>query len=199
MYSNTKRSYFSLSLLITLAIVFLGYGFLGNLIYSYRTQSLAIICLLALSFVGIFALRIGLGGLIASMFAIAVVFFKAGIEAGIAATIAALFFLWFGLKSGESESRDPNKVLTLLEWIALAVTVILTIATTMATLQVLSGVASGVVVGTIAGAIAIVGTQIKESGLSPKIGLGVLTIASGAGLTAGIVFGLLTQHTVLTA
>ncbi|NJL42838.1 MAG: hypothetical protein HC935_04655 [Pseudanabaena sp. SU_2_4] len=87
MNSKIKESYFSLSLLITLAIVFVGYGFLGNLIYSYRTQSLAIACLLALSLAGIFALRIGLGGLIASLFGIAVVFFKAGIEAGIAATI----------------------------------------------------------------------------------------------------------------
>jgi hypothetical protein len=194
MYSKIKRSYFSFSLLITLTIVFLGYGFLGNLIYSYRTQSLEIICLLALSFAGIFALQIDLGGLIGSTIAIAVVFFKAGIEAGIAATILALIFLWFGLKSGESESRDTNKVLTPLEWLALVVTALLTIATTMAVLQVLSGVVSGLVVGAIAGAIAIVGTQIKESELSPKIGLGVLAIASGAGLAVGIIFGLLTQH-----
>lgn len=194
MYSKIKGSYFSLSLLITLAIVFLGYGFLGNLIYSYRTQSLAIVCLLALSLAGIFALRIGLGGLIAALVGIAIVFFKAGIEAGIASTILALFILWFGLKSGESESRDTNKVLTPLEWLALVVTALLTIATTMAVLQVLSGVVSGLVVGAIAGAIAIVGTQIKESELSPKICLGVLAIATGAGLTTGIIFGLLTQH-----
>ncbi len=194
MYSKIKGSYFSLSLLITLAIVFLGYGFLGNLIYSYRTQSLAIACLLALSLAGIIALRIGLGGLIASVIGIAVLFFKASIEAGIAATIAVLFFLWFGLKSGESENRDANKVLTPLEWLALVVTLILTVTTTMAVLQVLSGVVAGVVVGIIVGAIAIVGNQIKESELSPKIGLGVLALSTGAGLAVGIIFGLLTQH-----
>jgi hypothetical protein len=194
MYSKIKGNYFSFSLLVTLAIVFVGYGFMGNLIYSYRTQSLAIACLLALSLAGIFALRIGLGGLIASVIGIAVLFFKAGIEAGIVATILALFFLWFGLKSGESEIRDANKVLTPLEWLALVVTLILTVATTMAVLQVLSGFVAGVVVGIIAGAIAIVGNQIKESELSQKIGLGVLAIATGAGLAVGIIFGLLTQH-----
>jgi hypothetical protein len=194
MYSKIKEGYFSLSLLITLAIVFVGYGFLGNLIYSYRTQSIAIACLFALSLAGIFALRLGIGGLIASAIAIAVVFFRAGIEAGIAATILALIFLWFGLKSRESESEDTNKVLRPLEWLALAVTVILSVATTMAVLQILSGFVAGVAAGAIAGAMAIVGTQIKESELSPKIGLGVLAIASGAGLAVGIIFGLLTQH-----
>jgi hypothetical protein len=194
MNSKIRESYFSLSLLITLAVVFVGYGFLGNLIYSYRTQSLAIACLFALSLAGIFALRLGMGGLIASAIAAAIVFSQAGVASGISATILALIFLWFGLKSRESESQVANKMLTPLEWLALAVTVSLTIATTLAVLQILNGVVAGIAAGAIAGAIAIVGNQIKESELSPKIGLGVLAIAAGAGLIAGIIFGLLTQH-----
>jgi hypothetical protein len=193
MYVKIKESYFHLSLLITLAIVFVGYGFLGNLLYSYRTNNAGMALLFALSVAGIFALRLGFGGLIAATVGIAVLFFRAGVATGIVAAIVSLILLWFGLKSGESERLDANKAPTPLEWLTLVVTVILTITSTLAVLQVLSGVVAGVAVGLIAGAIAIVGNQVKESEISPKIGFGVLAIATGTGLIAGIVFGRLTQ------
>jgi hypothetical protein len=195
MYIKAKGIAIAPLLLISLLIVSLGYGFLGNSIFIYRTHSLAIISLIGLSLAGIFALAQGEGGLIAAFIAIAFFFWKGGINAGIVAAVTAIAFLWIGLRQNDLKINS-GKAIAPLEMLGIAVTVILTLTITMAISSILSGAIAGIAVGAIAAAITTIGLQIKDAEIPRKSGLWLLAIALGFGLVVGLGYGVFTQSIV---
>lgn len=197
MYIKIKGFLIKLSLLISLVIIGLGYGCLGNFIYAYRNYNPTIaLSLLALSVAGIFALRLSLGGAIATFLSIIFLFVKSGTHAGIAALVVAIMTLWLGLQ--DSDRQNIDQPIQPLDWLSIAFTIIFTLTIAIAILQIFSGIVAGAVTGAIAASITIIGIQIKASEIPVKISLWLLAIAAGSGLIIGLVYGLLTQIPQIT-
>lgn len=170
--------------------IFVGYGFLGRLLSVLATYGVnpINIMLLALCIGSVWALTLGYGGLLATALALGLVFMHGGISSGFMAIAAAVVTMYLGFTQTDQERSQDQKI-TIFEIGAVIVILSLAILITLAIYDALSGITADVVTGVIAGSYAVIGSQIKASGIDHKQALQFFTGLAGLGLAIGWVYG----------
>lgn len=173
-------------LFISLVAIAIAYGYLGSylriLLHDYQYWTAGALFLLAV--VAVFALPRSLGGLIAALAAIVTIFIKSNpTDALIGAGICLLLY-WFGFRDVRYDPKLDKKF-SINDLIATALTIALAIAIAVSILQFSTSWLSSLAIGAIAAAITLIGQQIKDLELSPKISLTVLGTFAGSSLAIG--------------
>jgi len=174
--------------------IFLGYGFLG---YSVRVLTLygfspLVWGFLALAIASVWSLAIGYGGLLATMLALGMVVKFDGVNAGFIAIAVAAGTMWLGFSQTDAETdiqQSPNQKLTLQEIASVLVLLAFATFVNLGTYQVLSGVNAAIVTGAVAGSYAVIGSQVKASGITTREALQLFGTLAFLGLAIGWVYG----------
>jgi uncharacterized membrane protein HdeD (DUF308 family) len=180
--------------------IFVGYIFLGRywrIVYvnyiNQESPARFTILLAMMAMAGIWALPMGLGGIIGSLAAIIYTFATTDMYVGSIATVAGIAVIWLGFQETDKE-KDTDRRITWQEWLALAVTVISPLAFTVATFRFFTGPVAGMLAGAIAGAITVVGPQIEASELSRRQAWQLFAILAALGLSIGFIYGIFTYR-----
>jgi uncharacterized membrane protein len=195
MYIKIKGIFIRVILLVQLAVLLLGYGFLGYylpLLYrGGRLVEALILC--GLSLAATWAVTFNLGGLIAIAFTSMISLFYGGLVNCLLATGAAALFLFFCLWGDDYEEPDRKEQnLNRLDWL-LAMIPIAFVA--LFSLLVVSKAPniwfSHLLAGGVAGAIATVGLQTKSINLTKSKSFLLLGGLAVVGLAIGGLFDLI--------
>jgi len=171
-----------LRLLISLATIAIAYGYLGSYISTLVTDRNYPIAslLLGLAIAGIFAIPQSLGGLLAAIASVIIVYWQSGFMPSLVTLGVCLVLYWLGFVD-VGYSAEPDKKLSIIEILSTIVTFALAIAFTIALLQIPSSWIASVAVGLLAATITLIGKQIQYLELSTIknfIVLGILTSSS---------------------
>jgi len=179
--------------------IFSGYGFLGRFLRVIAldgANSLILFLLWTLGLGGVWALSREIGGLLATVLALGLVFKLGGVGSGFIALVAASCTMWLGFLQTDRE-RSPNQNLTLSEIGAVIVILSLAVFITLATYQILSGDVAAVISGAIAGSYTVIGAQIKASGITTKQALQFVALVAFLGMAIGWVYGWFTYQVLI--
>jgi hypothetical protein len=171
-------------LLISLTAIAIAYGYLGSYLCTLMRYNNYLVAglLLAISVGGIFAIPQSLGGLLAAIASITIVYWQSNLTYSLMTAIACLALYLLGFRDVRYEPEADQK-LSVLELSATAITIALTIVITLIILQTqipLNWMGS-LMIGAIAGAITLVGKQLSYIDLSQKTiwrSLGILGASS---------------------
>lgn len=189
-----KSIYFWLPM-VTISV---GYGFLGRYLRILQADYIggepparATVLIVGFALAGIWALPLGVGGIIAALALIVQAFFIGGLNVALIAIAIALIVIWIGFQDTDTE-KDVERRITWQEWLAIIVSVGSPLALGDATFKVLSGAIAAIVVGAIAGGLTTVGAQFKASGLSRLQSRQFFTLICLISLSIGFVYGIFT-------
>lgn len=171
-------------LLISLTGVAIAYGWLGAYICSLLNNGsyLEAGLILGLAVGAALAIPASLGGLLAAIAAIGIVYWKVDLTASIIAAIACLVLYIFGFQDVRYEP-EPDKKLSIFEIIATIITISFSVIVSLLVLQSRSSWLTYIGIGTIAGAITLVGKQLLYTDLPKKLIwrlFGIVTFSSFA-------------------
>jgi hypothetical protein len=176
------------SLLVPSGLLLFGFIFLGRYLRilqidnGFRAIWFAIPLIMLTT---ILVLPINLGGLVAAILGISVVFWKFGILPGIVSLAITITYILLSLDNVSRQKQIP--ILKWQEWLAALGTVAITLGLSLAIARSLPTWISSISIGIVAGAIATIGTQLKQAELTIRqtaIGLGGLTLI---GLMIGLI------------
>jgi hypothetical protein len=171
-------------LLISLTAIAIAYGYLGSYLCTLMRYNNYLVAglLLTISVGGIFAIPQSLGGLLAAIASITIVYWQSNLTYSLMTAIACLALYLLGFRDVRYEP-EPDQKLSVLELSATAITIALTMVITLIILQTqipLNWMGS-LMIGAIAGAITLVGKQLSYIDLSQKTiwrSLGILGASS---------------------
>ncbi|MEE3716803.1 hypothetical protein V2H45_08600 [Tumidithrix elongata RA019] len=192
MYIKIKGIFIRVILLVQLAVLLLGYGFLGYYLRFLFRESRFLDCLLLLSIslAATWAIAFNLGGLIAIAATALIAFLYGGLVPSAIATGAASAFLVFCLWGDDYEEPDrKDENLNKLDWLVTIITI--AFAAIFALLLVDSAPTvwiSYLLAGGVAGAAATVGLQTKSVNLSRWKTVVLLLVLAVVGLAIGGIF-----------
>ena len=171
-----------LRLLVSFTTIAIAYGYLGSYIstlitdHNYPIASL----LLGLAVAGIFAIPQSLGGLLAAITSVIIVYWQAGLIPSLITLGVCLVLYWLGF-ADVGYSAEPDKKLSIIEILSTIVTFALAIALTISLFQIPSSWIASIAIGLLAATITLIGKQIQHLELSTIknfIVLGILTSIS---------------------
>jgi len=150
--------------------------------------------LLALAVSGVFAIAQSLGGLLAAIAAVAIVYWQSGLNNSLITAIACLALYILGFRDVRYDA-EPDKKLSIIEIGATAIAIAFTVTVSIIVLQNPANWLTAFAIGAIAGAITLVGKQLEYIDLSQKTILRSLGILSGTGLAIGFAIRLILYAT----
>lgn len=171
-----------LRLLVSFTSIAIAYGYLGSYLSTLITnhnQTLAGL-VFVLAIVGIFAIPQSLGGLLAMIVSVVVVYWQSNLIYSLITLGVCLVLYWLGF-SDVDYHPEPDKKLSIVEILATIVTLALTIAISISLFQIPVSWIASLATGFLAATITLIGKQIKFLELRPIknfIILGILTISS---------------------
>ncbi|MBD2177520.1 hypothetical protein H6F42_11410 [Pseudanabaena sp. FACHB-1998] len=174
-------------LLISLTGIAIAYGWLGAYLCSllrygnYLNSGL----IFGLAVGAAVAIPASLGGLLAAIAAIAIVYWKAQLTASIITAIACLIIYVIGFQDVRYEP-ETDKKLSILEIIATLITITFTAIVSFLVLQPPSSWLTYAAIGAIAGSITLVGKQLLYTDLPKKTIWGLLGIVAFSSLAIGL-------------
>ena len=177
-----------LRLLISLAAIAIAYGYLGSSICTllrsgdYLTSGL----LLLLGATSIFAIPQSLGGLLAAIASLLILYWQSNLNFTLIAAIACLALYLLGFQDVRYQA-EPEKKLSIIEIVATVITLAFTVTVTLIILQTTATWLTSLTIGAIAGAITLVGKQLAYIDLSQKMILRLLAILSVVSMAIGFV------------
>ena len=177
-----------LRLLISLGAIAIAYGYLGSSICTllrsgdYLTSGL----LFLLGVTSIFAIPQSLGGLLAAITSVLIVYWQVSLNSSLitAGVCLGLYLLSF---QDLRYDPEPDKKLSITEIIATLITLAFTVTTTLIILKYPVHWSASITIGAIAGAITLIGKQLSYIDLTEKVIWRSLGIVSGTGLVTGFV------------
>jgi hypothetical protein len=180
------RTEIGLRLLLSLTAIAIAYGYIGSYLSTllrYDNYPIAVL-LLALAVAGVFAIAQSLGGLLAAIAAVAIVYWQSRLNSSLitAGVCLGLYLLSF---QDLRYDPEPDKKLSITEIIATVITLTFTVTTALIILHPPAHWSANLIIGAIAGAITLVGKQLEYIDLSEKTILRLLGIVSGTGLAIG--------------
>jgi hypothetical protein len=194
MYLKIKGVFIRVILIAQLAVLLVGYGFLGYFLnFLYREDRLLDgLLLLSISLVATWAIAFNLGGLIAVALTSLISFAFGGLIPSLISTGAGGAFLFFCLWGDDYEAPEHKEQnLNRLDWLVTAITISFTAIFTIIILGNTSNYSndswiSYLLAGGMAGAVATVGLQTKSVNLTRNktflllVGLALIGLAIGA-------------------
>jgi hypothetical protein len=195
MYIKIQGIFIRVIFLVQLAVLLMGYGFLGYHLHLLYRESHLIegLLLLGLSLVTTWAITFNLGGLIAVAITVPISFFYAGLVPSLIAAVAGVAFLLFCLWGDdyeEPEHKDRN--LNRLDWLITLITIAFTAIFAKLVIGKTPNVwAAHLLAGGMAGAIATVGLQAKSVNLTKSKSFRLLIGLAVVGLAIGSLFDLI--------
>jgi hypothetical protein len=184
---------------LPVAIIFLGYGFLGRLwqiMLANGTSRLTLFMFLCLFIGSVWSLSMGLGGILATGLAIAIVFYRDGISSGLLAIGIAAIVIWLGFQETDPE-RNADQKLVWLDLVAVITIVALAFCSTIAIYSSVYDLATTIIIGSLAGAYTVIGAQIKSSGINKIEALQFFGGLALIGLIIGWLHGVFTYQVQL--
>ena len=176
--------------LVSLVAIAIAYGYFGNYLCTllrYSNYPIAFL-LLILAAAAVFAIPLSLGGLLAAIAAIGLVYWKTNLTYSLisAFTCLALYLLSF---QDIRYLADPDQKLSIIEIVATVITIAFTVAIALIilTLQIPTSWITCVIIGAIAGAITLISKQLSYIDLSQKIIWRYLGILAASSLAIGFV------------
>ncbi|MFM7888208.1 MAG: hypothetical protein ACKPCM_16295 [Pseudanabaena sp.] len=171
-----------LRLLLSFTTMAIAYAYLGSYISTLVTERNYQIAslLLGLAVAGIFAIPQSLGGLLAAIASVIIVYCQAGLMPSFVTLGVCLILYWVGF-ADVGYSAKPDKKLSIIEILSTIVTFALAIALTITLFQIPSSWIASLVIGLLAATITLIGKQIQYLELSTIknfIILGILTSSS---------------------
>lgn len=175
-----------LRLLVSFTSIAIAYGYLGSYISTLITNHNYPIAglLFALAIAGIFAIPQSVGGLLAAIASIVVVYWQSNFIYSLITLGVCLVLYWLGF-SDVGYSADPDKKLSIIEILATIVTLALTIAIAISLFQIPVSWIASLATGFLAATITLIGKQIKYLELSPIKNLLILGILTSISLAIG--------------
>jgi hypothetical protein len=192
MYIKIKGIFIRVILVAQLAVLLLGYGFLGYYLrFLYReTRLLEGLLLLSISLAATWAIAFNLGGLIAVAVTAIISFLYGGLVPSAIATGAGASFLFFCLWGDDYEVPDrQDENLNGLDWLKTIVTI--AFAAIFASLLLSTSATSWfayLLAGGVAGAVATVGLQTKSVNLNKHKTFLLLLCVAVVGIAIGAIF-----------
>ncbi|AFY68513.1 hypothetical protein Pse7367_0196 [Thalassoporum mexicanum PCC 7367] len=185
---------------LPLLAIAIGYAILGHTLADLFRDRIfdlwqALLIWLGVLTLGTLAIPVGLGGIIAAIAALAIIFVRVGWGLALLAAIVTIVVMWLGLR--ETDSEDEQAVLAPIHWyeyIGVALMLLLTIALTLSTLHQFAAPLATVLIGLIGGAIVVAGPQIRDLGLPASDRLKLMGMTTGGGFLIGLLHGLITYR-----
>jgi hypothetical protein len=175
-----------LRLLISLAAIAIAYGYLGSSIYtlfrSYNYLATGLLSLLAAA--SVFAIPQSLGGLLAAIASLLILYWQSNLTSTLIAAITCLTLYILGFQDVRYDP-EPEKKLSIIEIVATVITLAFTATVTLIILQNPINWLTSILIGAIAGAITLVGKQLSYIDLSQKTIWRSLGILNGISLAIG--------------
>jgi len=175
-----------LRLLLSFVAISIAYGYLGSylsILFKERNYSLVSLCA-ALAIGGVFAIPQSLGGLLAAIAAIAIVYWQANLSGSLITFGVCLFLYWLGFQDVRYNAA-PDKKLSIIEIIATVVTIALSVAISISLFQIPTQWLASLVIGVFAAAITLIGKQIRYLELPLTTNFIILGIISSSSLAIG--------------
>ncbi|CAN1209862.1 hypothetical protein TUMEXPCC7403_06530 [Tumidithrix helvetica PCC 7403] len=192
MYIKIKGVFIRVILLIQLAVLLLGYSFLGYYLNNlYRGQQfLEGLLLLSISLGATWAIAFNLGGLIAVAVTALIAFFYAGLVPSLIATGAGGAFLFFCLWGDDYEAPDrKDENLNKLDWLVTITTIAFAAIFAVLVLNTVPNVwIAYLLAGGMTGALATVGMQTKSVNLTRWKTFLLLIGLALVGMAIGVIF-----------
>ncbi len=168
---------------ISVAYAYLG-GYLSTLLNSLN-YPIAVL-LFALAVAGVFAIPKSLGGLLAAIVSVIVVYWQSNITYSLVTLGICLVLYWLGF-SDIVYNPEPDKKLSSVEILSTIITIALTIAITFPVFQFHPSWLASIEIGFFAATITLIGKQIKYLELPPTKNLIILGILTTGSLAIGFV------------
>ncbi|MCA6591630.1 MAG: hypothetical protein IM535_05825 [Pseudanabaena sp. M38BS1SP1A06MG] len=177
-----------LRLLLSFTTIAIAHGYLGSYISTFITDHNYPIAslLLGLAVAGIFAIPQSLGGLLAAIASVIIVYWQAGLMPSLVTLGVCLVLYWLGF-ADLGYSAKPDKKLSIIEILSTIVTFALAIALTISLLQIPSSWIASLAIGLLAATITLIGKQIQYLELSTIKNFIILGILTSSSLAIGFV------------
>ncbi len=176
--------------LVSLGAIAIAYGYLGNYVCTLLRYSNYPIAfgLLMLAVAAVFAIPLSLGGLLAAIAAIGLVYWKTNLTYSLISAFICLALYLLSFQDIRYQA-DPDQKLSIIEIVATVITIAFTVAIALIilTLQIPTSWITSVIIGAIAGAITLIGKQLSYIDLSQKIIWRYLGILAASSLAIGFV------------
>jgi hypothetical protein len=190
-------------LLIPLLAIAIGYAILGHTLADmYRAHIFdlwqAVLIWLGVIVLGAVAIPVGLGGIIAALAAVIIIFTKLGWGAALLGAVITVVIMWLGLQ--ETDPKEEQAGLVTIQWYEYAGVVLMVavaVLLTNAVFRQFVGTVATILTGAIGGAIVVIGPQIRDLGIPPSDRLKLMGITMGTGFLIGLVHGLITYRFVI--
>jgi len=175
-----------LRLLLSFAAIAIAYGYLGSylsILFKERNYSLVGLCV-TLALGGVFAIPQSLGGLLAAIAAIGIVYWQTNLTSSLITFGVCLFLYWLGFQDVRYNAA-PDKKLSIIEIIATVVTIALSVAVSVSLFQIPIQWLASLAIGVFAAAITLIGKQIRYLELPLTTNFIILGIISSSSLVIG--------------
>jgi hypothetical protein len=184
-----------LRLLVSFISIAIAYGYLGSYLSKLLSSSnyspssgnhLVAGSLIALAIAGVFAIPQSLGGLLAAIAALGVVYWQSNLINSLITVAVCLLLYWLGF-ADLRYNPAPDKKLSIIEILATLVTVALTVAIAISMFQIPESRLASAAIGAIGASFTMIGKQIQYLELRPAANFIILGILSSSSLIIGFV------------
>jgi hypothetical protein len=184
-----------LRLLVSFISIAIAYGYLGSYLSKLLSSSnyspssgnhLVAGSLIALAIAGVFAIPQSLGGLLAAIAALGVVYWQSNLINSLITVAVCLLLYWLGF-ADLRYNPAPDKKLSIIEILATLVTVALTVAIAISMFQIPENRLASAAIGAIGASFTMIGKQIQYLELRPVTNFIILGILSSSSLIIGFV------------
>lgn len=184
-----------LRLLVSFISIAIAYGYLGSYLSKLLSSSnyspssgnhLVAGSLIALAIAGVFAIPQSLGGLLAAIAALGVVYWQSNLINSLITVAVCLLLYWLGF-ADLRYNPAPDKKLSIIEILATLVTVALTVAIAISMFQIPENRLASAAIGAIGASFTMIGKQIQYLELRPAANFIILGILSSSSLIIGFV------------